>query len=114
MQYVQIDLERQCQIYAIVVWHYHAQGRAYHDVIVRSSDDPDFIENVKTHYNSDQDNSSGLGVGKDMEYVETNEGRLIRVRGSARGRYVRLYSKGNTSNDLNHYVEVDVFGKPVE
>jgi hypothetical protein len=25
---------------------------------------------------------------------------------------VRLYSNGNTANDLNHYVEVEVFGKP--
>jgi hypothetical protein len=23
-----------------------------------------------------------------------------------------LYSNGNTSNDLNHYIEVAVFGKP--
>jgi hypothetical protein len=31
-----------------------------------------------------------------------------------KGRYVRLYSNGNTSNDLNHYVEVEVYGTPVK
>jgi hypothetical protein len=29
-----------------------------------------------------------------------------------KGRYVRLYSNGNTTNDLNHYVEVEVHGSP--
>ena len=33
---------------------------------------------------------------------------------SPKGRYVRFYSNGNTSNDLNHYIEIDVYGKPVE
>ena len=28
-----------------------------------------------------------------------------------KGRYVRLYSNGNTSDELNHYCEVEVFGK---
>ena len=28
-----------------------------------------------------------------------------------KGRYVRLYSKGNTANEMNHYTEVEVFGK---
>jgi len=23
-----------------------------------------------------------------------------------------LYSNGNTANDMNHYVEVEIFGKP--
>ena len=26
--------------------------------------------------------------------------------------YVRLYTNGNTANEMNHYVEVEVFGKP--
>jgi hypothetical protein len=25
---------------------------------------------------------------------------------------VRLYSNGNTTNKLNHYIEVEVWGKP--
>ena len=52
---------------------------------------------------------------EDKEYIDSNEGRLVNAlkdgKGTA-GRYVRLYSKGNTSDEANHYVEVEVWGKP--
>jgi hypothetical protein len=112
-QYVTIDLGAEHNIYAVVVWHYHKQARVYFDVIVQASDDPEFIENVKTLFNNDDNNSSGQGVGKDMHYVETSEGKLIDAKGVT-ARYVRLYSNGNTTNDLNHYIEVEVYGKPVK
>ena len=111
-QWVQIDLGEVCEIYAIVIWHYHAEARVYRDVIVRLSDDEDFITNVRTLFNNDHDNSSGLGVGKDKEYIETNAGKLIDAK-SAKARYVRLYTNGSTSSDVNHYIEVEVWGKPV-
>ncbi|HOV76462.1 MAG TPA: hypothetical protein PLS24_00420 [Sedimentisphaerales bacterium] len=116
VQHVTIDLEKQCELYAIVVWHYHKQPRVYFDVVVQVSNDKDFITDVKTVFNNDIDNSAGLGIGKDMHYTETNEGKLIDLlsQGSPKARYVRLYSNGNTSNDLNHYIEVEVYGKPVE
>jgi hypothetical protein len=116
VQYVTIDLQAEYNIYAIVVWHYHKQARVYFDVVVQVADDPDFITNVKTVFNNDIDNSAGLGVGKDKHYTETNEGKLIDVlsQGDVKARYVRLYSNGNTSNDLNHYIEVEVYGKPVK
>ena len=110
-QYVQIDLEAAHAIHAILVWHFHAQARAYHDVIVQVSDDPDFIAGVTTLFNNDHDNSAGMGEGKDKAYIETSEGRLIDAKG-ATGRYVRLYSSGNTANEMNHYVEVEIFGGP--
>lgn len=115
-QHIVIDLQAEYEIYAIVVWHFHKQATVYFDVVVQVADDPDFITNVKTVFNNDVDNSAGLGVGKDMHYVETNEGKLIDClsQGPVRGRYVRLYSNGNTENDLNHYIEVEVYGKPVE
>ena len=113
LQHVTIDLEAVCEIYAIVVWHYHKQARVYYDVVVQVADDPDFISNVKTLFNNDIDNSAGLGVGQNMHYTETNEGKLIDAKG-VRARYVRLYSNGNTGNDLNHYIEVEVYGKPVQ
>jgi len=112
-QHVQIDLGQKSKIYAVLVWHYHSQARAYHDVIVQISDDPEFASDVTTIYNNDHDNSSGMGVGKDLAYIETNRGRLIDAEG-VEGRYVRLYSSGNTANDMNHYVEVEVYGTPVE
>ncbi|OPZ07317.1 MAG: hypothetical protein BWZ10_02850 [candidate division BRC1 bacterium ADurb.BinA364] len=113
LQYVQIDLEKTCEIYGILIWHFHSQARVYHDVVVKCASDPDFISDVKTIFNNDHDNSSGLGVGRDKAYIETNEGKLIDAKG-VKGRYVRLYSRGNTSNDLNHYTEVEIFGKPAE
>ena len=112
-QSVTIDLEAEYDIYAIVFWHYHKQAVVYFDVVVQVADDPDFITGVTTLFNNDIDNSYGLGVGKDMHYSETAEGKLIDARG-ARARYVCLYSNGNTSNDLNHYIEVEVFAKPAK
>jgi hypothetical protein len=113
LQHVTVDLEAVHEIYAIVIWHYHKQAQVYFDVVVQVSDDPDFISNVTTLFNNDIDNSAGLGVGTDMHYTETNEGKLIDAKG-VRARYVRLYSNGNTGNDLNHYIEVEVYGKPVK
>ena len=115
VQHVTIDLGAMYEIYAIVVWHYHKQALVYFDVVVQVADDADFITNVKTVFNNDIDNSAGLGVGKDMHYTETNEGKLLDVLAQGiKARYVRLYSNGNTSNDLNHYIEVEVYGKPVQ
>jgi hypothetical protein len=112
-QWVQIDLGQESKVYAVVVWHYHQQARVYHDVVIQLADDPDMTENVTTIFNADHDNSSGLGVGKDKAYIETAEGKLIDA-GGATGRYIRLYSKGNTSNPMNHYIEVEVYGTPAE
>jgi len=113
LQHVTIDLQGEFEIYAIVVWHYHKQVRVYFDVVVQVADVPDFVGDVHTLFNNDIDNSAGMGVGKNMHYVETNEGKLIDAKG-LRGRYIRLYSKGNSSDDLNHYIEVEVYGRPVE
>jgi hypothetical protein len=111
LQSVTIDLGAEYDIYAILVWHYHKEARVYFDMVVQVADDPDFIVNVRTLFNNDDDNSSGLGAGSDMHYVETAEGKLIDAKGVL-SRYVRLYSDGNSSNELNHYIEVEVFGKP--
>lgn len=113
VQWVQIDLEKPAKLAAIVVWHFHSQARAYHDVVAQVSDDAEFKQGVTTVYNSDDDNSAELGAGKDPAYIETYEGRLIDAKG-ATGRYVRLYSNGSTSDELNHYVEVEVYGQPAK
>lgn len=108
-QWVQIDLEEAAKLHGIVVWHYHTQARVYRDVVVQVSDDPDFLTDVKTVFNNDQDNSSGLGIGEDKEWIDTYQGRVIKLDG-IEAQYVRLYSNGNTSNPMNHYVEVEVWG----
>jgi hypothetical protein len=111
LQWVQIDLEAAYAIYAIVVWHAHNTPQVCHDVVVQVSEDPNFTRNVKTVYNNDYDNSSGLGAGLDKEYFENYEGRLMDAKGVV-GRYVRLYSKGSTFSALNRYTEVEVYGLP--
>ena len=110
-QWVQIDLAKSANIYAILVWHFHSQARVYRDVVVQTSDDPAFHSGVTTVFNNDFKNDLGLGAGKDLNYVETYQGKLIDTNG-AKGRYVRLYSNGNTTNKLNDYIEVEVWGKP--
>ena len=113
LQWVQIDLGAPADLSAIWVWHYHSQARAYHDVVVQVSNDPAFEEGVTTLFNNDYDNSAEMGKGSNKPYVETRFGKLIDAKGT-NAQYVRLYSNGNTSNDMNHYIEVEVFGVPAE
>jgi hypothetical protein len=83
-------------------------------VIVQVSNDPNFVEGVTTLFNNDVDNSAGMGIGKDREYFETNEGKLVDAKGAS-ARYVRLYSRGSTYRDpLNRYTEVEVYGLPAK
>lgn len=113
VQWVQIDLGAPTQIAAIAVWHFHSQARVYHDVVVQLADDRAFKTGVRTLYNNDNDNSAKLGQGADLAYIETYQGRVIDAQG-APARYVRLYSNGSTSDELNHYCEVEVYGQPVK
>jgi F5/8 type C domain len=110
-QWVQIDLAKSVNIYALLIWHFHSQARVYRDVVVQFSNDPTFKSGVTTIFNNDFKGELGLGAGKDLNYVETYQGKLIDAKG-ANGRYVRLYSNGNTTNKLNDYIEVEVWGKP--
>ena len=109
LQWVQIDLEKSSTVNALWLWHFHSQKRAYHDVIIQVSDDPEFKKDVKTIYNNDYDESAKMGKGTDRPYVETRFGLVVDGKGT-KGRYVRLYSAGNSSNEMNHYIEVEVFG----
>lgn len=111
-QHVQIDLGKSAELYAIVIWHYHheLQPQVNRDVIVQLSSDPEFVKDVQTVFNNDHDNSSGLGIGKDKEYIESFEGKLINARG-IKGRYVRVHNNGSTANELNRFVEIEVYGK---
>ena len=112
-QYVQMDLGSPQDIFAIVIWHAHNTAKVYHDVVVQAADDQDFLENVKTIFNNDQDNSSGLGVGTDREYFETQFGKLIDAKG-VKTRFLRFYTKGSTESVLNEYTEIEVYGRPAK
>lgn len=108
-QWVQIDLDNPFELNAIWIWHYHSQKRAYHDVIVQVSNDPSFETGVRTLFNNDYDNSAGQGKGSNKPYVESRFGKLIDAKGVT-AQYLRLWSSGNTANDMNHYIEVEVYG----
>lgn len=112
VQSIVIDLEAKHTIYAILVWHYMKEPRSYASVVVDVADDPDFITNVRTLFNNDDTNAAGLGIGKDLRYIETSEGKLIDAKG-VEARYIRLFSNGSDKTATNHYVEVEVFGKPL-
>jgi hypothetical protein len=110
-QWVQIDLGASTTIDKIAMWHYHKQAQAYVDVVVQISDDKEFKTGVTTVWNSDHDDTLKMGAGADPAYIETNHGRVVDGK-KTKGQYVRLTSNGNTSNELNHYCEVQVFGVP--
>ncbi len=112
VQHVTVDLQGEHEIYGVRLWHFHKQPRVYFDVVVQIGGDPDLVEGVTTIFNNDTDNSLGLGIGADTHYVDTHFGELFDARG-IRGRCVRLYSNGSTASDLNHYIEVEVYGRPV-
>lgn len=110
-QWVQIDLGAPTSINKVAVWHYHKQAQAYVDVVIQVSDDKEFKTGVTTLFNSDHDDTLKMGAGADPAYIETNHGRVIDGK-NTKAQYVRLYSNGNTSNEMNHYCEVAVYGVP--
>ena len=125
LQWVQVDLGATSELSYIVVWHFHEQPVVFRDVIVQTSNDPEFKMGVTTLFNNDYDDTAkadkvegknlvGLETGKNLEYVETNEGKLIPAN-KTKARYVRFYSRGSTFTDpLNRYTEIEVYGLPAK
>jgi len=113
LQWVQFDLGAPQEMYAIVVWHAFDTPKIYRSVIVQVADDADFTENARTLFNNDRENGSGLGIGADRQYFESNRGKIINVKG-ARARFVRLYSNGNSESRLNEYTEVEIYARPAK
>ena len=114
LRWVQIDLQGEYKLYAILLWHDFTIPLVCRDVIVQLSDDPEFKTGVQTIFNNDQKNAAGFGIGADREYFEnslTGEGKLIDAKGIT-VRYIRCYSKGSTDSALNTYIEVEAFGLP--
>ncbi len=113
LQWMQIDLGAPYDLYALALWHFHEGDRVYFDVMVMVADDAEFTSNVRTIFNNDHDNSSEQGAGTDKEYLESYKSKFLDLKG-LRARSIRFYSNGNTSDDFNHYVEAEVFGKPAD
>lgn len=112
-QWVQVDLGSEFAIYAVAMWHDHRYVQLAHDVIVQVSNDPEFKKDVTTIYNNDTDNSSGLGVGTDREYFETEFGRVADGKGT-KARYVRGYTRGGSLSALNTWQEIEVYALPAK
>jgi hypothetical protein len=112
-QWIQIDLGAETELHAILFWHFHSAARVYHDVTVQISNDEKFEKGVETLYSNDHDNSLEKGKGEKKAYIETSEGRLVMATGK-KARYVRLWSNGNHADEMNHYCEVEVHGKPAK
>ena len=110
VQWVQLDLGAEKTVSAVCVWHDQGDDRVYKDVIVQLSNDAKFATGVTTIFNNDHDNTSKLGKGTDKEYRERNDGRPVDAK-LTKGRYVRCYSNGSSSEPGNNYVEIEVFGK---
>ena len=110
VQWVQLDLGAEKTVSAVCVWHDQGDDRVYKDVIVQLSNDEKFNEGVTTIFNNDHDNTSKLGKGSDKEYRERNDGRPIDGT-LTKARYLRCYSNGSSSEPVNNYIEIEVFGK---
>ena len=110
LQWVQLDLGAEHVISALCVWHDQGDERVYKDVIMQISNDEKFASDVTTVFNNDHDNTAKLGKGTDKEYRERNDGRPVDAK-LTKGRYVRVYSNGSTSEPVNNYIEIEVFGK---
>ena len=113
VQWVQIDLTAEYETYAVLLWHFFKGSQVYFSVVVQASNDPEFKTGVTTLFNSDYKNVVHAGEAKDMEYIESFQGRLIDAKG-VKARYIRCYSNGNANNEENHYIEIEVFGRPVK
>lgn len=115
VQWVQIDLEEEHEIYGLLYWFFHADPRHFRDVVVQASNDADFVEGVTTIFNNDRDNSAGQGVGKQKEYYEEARGRLLDLnKKPVKARYIRIYSNGSSADDQNYHTEIEIYGKPVK
>lgn len=112
-QWIQVDLGAPYTLEAIAIWHDHRYIQVIHDVIIQASDDPEFKTGVTTLYNSDTDNTSGLGVGTDREYFERHFGRVFDAKG-VKARYVRGYSKGGNISALNCWQEIEIYALPAK
>jgi Na+-transporting NADH:ubiquinone oxidoreductase subunit NqrC len=115
-QWVQIDLGKRQTVHAIAVWHFYKNPTIYNDVIVQVADDAEFANNVRTLFNNDHDDSTGLGAGKDTAYYARWWSELVDARGDDKkgtpARYVRVYSNGGASiDDMTRFVEIQIYGE---
>jgi len=113
--WVQIDLAGPRTIHAVVIWHFYKNATIYSDVIVRLADDAACTRNVRTLFNNDHDNSSGMGQGADKAFYTRWWGEIVDARGENHAgtpaRYVRVYTGEGWEGEPPRFVEISVYGK---
>jgi len=114
-QWVQIDLGEEKEIFCVVLWHFYRNPIFYKNVIVQVADDAAFTSGVRTLFNNDFENSTGLGAGTDTTYGARWWGEIVDARtpegDGTSARYVRSYTDGGYGNEPTRWVEIAVFGK---
>lgn len=117
-QWVQIDLGAVRRVCAVTVWHYYKNPIVYNDVIVQVADDAEFTRGVRTLFNNDHDDTSGLGVGTNTAFYSRWWGEVVDTRGPAKDglatRYVRVYTNGGAGGEDTRFVEIAVYGGDAE
>ena len=103
-----LDLGGQYYVNGLAVWHAFDSARTYTDVVFEVADNSGFT-NSTVVFNNDTDDTLGRGAGTDAAYRESSAGKLVQFA-PVPGRYVRLWSNGNTVDSGNHLTEVEVYG----
>jgi len=98
---VTVDLGKPTLINKIKLWHYWADGRAYHDNKVAISLEGKFAGEETVIFDS----------AHDGEYPETREGKTFAFN-PVETRYIRCWANGNTVNKWTHFVELQAFLVP--
>ncbi len=95
---VTVDLGQPMLINTIKLWHYWADGRAYHHNKVAVSLENKFDGEEITVFDSQYDG----------EYAESREGKTL-VFNPIETRYIRCWADGNSVNQWTHFVELQAF-----
>ncbi|ASI93053.1 endo-beta-N-acetylglucosaminidase [Vibrio mediterranei] len=104
---IEIDLEKVESVKGVKTWRYFGDGRVYKDIVIQLLDEKHDV--LKTLFNNDQDSSSIFGPGNDNEYSERDLGYWVGTNeNNIDARYIKLSSQGSSTNEGNHYVEVEV------
>lgn len=90
--YCEIDLGSVHRINRVKIWHYYGDPRTYYSPRTEVS----------------QDGVKWEVVSKPAQYVETSAGHE-RIFYPRPARYVRDYISGSNANNLNHWVEMEVY-----
>ena len=85
-----VDFGEEYEINKVIAKAWH--DWEFDDVIIQTALDENFTQGVHTIYNSDTDNSVGVGAGTDPLYIENPNGGHTFVFDPIKARYIRFYN----------------------